>query len=102
MRRIWANRIPPLLNRHLERTMHELLEVEEHLSGKEIELRSAGDGRLIAVVGGRDIPVHLRQCFPWSEPRMHLSLRDDDQEEVALVEDPNDLEPGSRSALEAA
>ena len=67
-----------------------------------LELRAAGDGRLVAVIGGRAVAVRLRQCFPWSEPARHLSLRDDEDEEVALVEDPAALAPESRRALEWA
>ena len=67
-----------------------------------LELRNVGDGRLLALVGGRTIAVRLRQCFPWSEPYRHLSLRDDEDEEVALVEDPSSLAPASRDALERA
>ena len=68
----------------------------------ELRLRSSGDGRLFAVVDGESVPVRLRQCFPWSEPHRHLSLRDEDDEEVALVEDPAGLEPESRRAIEQA
>ena len=68
----------------------------------EIILHNAGGGRLHAVIGGESIPVRLRQCFPWSEPHRHLSLRDDDDEEVALIEDPATLPPESRQALEQA
>lgn len=71
-------------------------------SGNELEIRSAGGGRLIAIVDGEAVAVRLRQCFPWSEPRRHLSLRDDDDEEVALVEDPAALATESRQALEQA
>jgi hypothetical protein len=46
--------------------------------------------------------VRLRQCFPWSEPGLHLSLRDDEDREVAIVDDPAELEPESRQALEQA
>jgi len=65
-------------------------------------LRIGSDGRLTSVCNGRTVPVKLRQCFPWSEPRMHLSLRDDDDEEVALVDDPGLLDDASRDALERA
>ena len=65
-------------------------------------LRNSGDGRLLALVGGELVPVRLRQCFPWTEPTRHLSLRDADDEEVAFVENPADLAPGSREALERA
>jgi len=68
----------------------------------ELRLRSSGDGRLFAIVGGEAVAVRLRQCFPWSEPHRHLSLRDEDDEEVALVEDPASLAPESRLALEQA
>jgi hypothetical protein len=75
------------------------LELEDET---ELRLRNAGDGRLFAVVDGEAVSVRLRQCFPWSEPHRHLSLRDEDDEEVALVEDPATLAPESRSALEQA
>ena len=65
-------------------------------------LRSAGDGRLLAVVEGKAVAARLRQCFPWSEPYRHLSLRDDEDEEVAFVDDPAALAPASRAALEQA
>jgi hypothetical protein len=65
-------------------------------------LRIAADGRLVVLVGGEPVPVRLRQCFPWSEPGLHLSLRDDEDREVAIVDDPAELEPESRQALEQA
>ncbi|MEJ7812271.1 MAG: DUF1854 domain-containing protein [Gemmatimonadaceae bacterium] len=68
----------------------------------ELELRSGADGRLLATVAGEAAAVRLRQCFPWSEPGRHLSLRDDDDEEIALVDDPAALAPASRRALERA
>ncbi len=69
---------------------------------KHIAIRNHGDGRLIAVAGERTVPVKLRQCFPWSEPTRHISLRDSDDKEVALVEDPASLDAESRQALELA
>ena len=65
-------------------------------------LRGGADGRLLVVTETGAVPVRLRQCFPWSEPRRHLSLRDDRDREVALVDDPARLDPASRAALEAA
>jgi len=65
-------------------------------------LRTAVDGRLVVLVDGESVPVRLRQCFPWSEPGLHLSLRNDDEREVAIVDDPTLLEPESREALEHA
>jgi hypothetical protein len=46
--------------------------------------------------------VVVRRCFPWSEPGRYISLRDENQEEVALVRDVSDLAPASRNALELA
>ena len=67
-----------------------------------VSVRMHGDGRLVAIVGERTVPVKLRQCFPWSEPIRHISLRDADDKEVALVEEPASLDADSRQALELA
>jgi hypothetical protein len=67
-----------------------------------LALRSGADGRLIVVRRGATIPVRLRQCFPWSEPHRHLSLRDDEDREVGLIDDASTLDPESRHALERA
>ena len=60
------------------------------------------DGRLWAVRGGVARPVGVRRCFPWSEPGRLVSLRDDEEEEFALVTDPAELDAGSRRVLEEA
>lgn len=67
-----------------------------------LDLRTSPDGRLLARVGGKWASVRLRQCFPWSEPGRHISLRDDADEEIALVDNPASLVPESRRALEQA
>jgi len=71
-------------------------------SESDLVLECAEDGRLIATIDGRAITVRLRECFPWSEPGRHLSLRDEDEKEVALVDDPAVLSAESRHALESA
>lgn len=70
--------------------------------GSEIVLRSGGEGHLVAVVDGAPVTVQLRQCFPWSEPTRYLSLRNAEDEEIALVDDPSSLGAESRGALERA
>ncbi|HEX5073031.1 MAG TPA: DUF1854 domain-containing protein [Gemmatimonadaceae bacterium] len=65
-------------------------------------LRIAADGRLVVMVDGAPVPVRLRQCFPWSEPGLHLSLRNDEDREIAIVDDPAELDAESRSAIEQA
>jgi len=80
--------------------------LDEHISTRAappaICLRSGGDGRLLVIIGDKSLPVRLRQCFPWSDPRCYLSLRDDKDREVALIDDPALLAPESRLALEDA
>jgi uncharacterized protein DUF1854 len=68
----------------------------------ELSLRTSPDGRLLARIGSTWVTVRLRQCFPWSEPGRHISLRNDGDDEVALVADPASLPPESRRALEHA
>lgn len=63
--------------------------------------RTAG-GQLIATHGGRQVPVRVCRCFPWSEPSRFVSLRDAEEEEVALVPDLATLDPDSRAVLELA
>ena len=67
-----------------------------------VSVRHHGDGRLVAILGERSVPVKLRQCFPWSEPTHFISLRDSDDKEVTLVEHPSKLDAESRQALELA
>ncbi|HEX6316260.1 MAG TPA: DUF1854 domain-containing protein [Gemmatimonadaceae bacterium] len=71
-------------------------------AARSLSLRNHGDGRLLAVIGERKVPVKLRQCFPWSEPHRHVSLRDADDKEVALIDEPASLDAESRQALEQA
>ena len=82
----------------LERAMPAYREKREEA----VVLRNQGDGRLMAVRGGDVIAVKMRQCFPWSEPTRHISLRDSDDKEIALVEDPASLDAESRQAFELA
>jgi len=60
------------------------------------------DGRLWAGREGESVPVRLVRCFPWSAPARMLSLRDEDDEEVALVAELSELDDDSREVLEEA
>src|ERR1044071_7837471 len=82
--------------------MSRLLELEAEQANGAIVRRADDAGGLGALVGGEMVPVRLRQCFPWSEPSRHLSLRDANDNEVAFVADPAELAAGSREALEGA
>ncbi len=60
------------------------------------------NGRLYAYRDEKPIHVAVRPCFPWSAARRFLSLRDMDFNEVALIEDPDELNDEARHALDAA
>lgn len=86
--------------------MHELSPIEkgekaEKPEREEVELRleRRADGQLWAQLGPRAVAVQVRRCFPWTAPGRFLSLRDGDEEEVALVRDLGELDPDSQSAL---
>ena len=57
------------------------------------------DGRLWAGEGEAARAVVVRRCFPWSEPTRYISLRDEDDQELAMVRDPLELAPPARGAL---
>src|SRR5213592_4389312 len=67
-----------------------------------LRLERRADGRLWAVRGDAERAVWVRRCFPWSEPARFVSLRDDGDQEFALVRDPAELDPASRRVLEEA
>jgi hypothetical protein len=66
-----------------------------------LRIERRGDGRLCAARSGELTPVRPVRCFPWSNPGAYISLRDDEDNEVALVADPARLDGGSRALLEA-
>lgn len=72
------------------------------VASNQLTLELRDDGLLLASKDGREAVVSVRQSFPWSEPARFLSLRDDDEEEFAIVPDAGGLDPSSRRALEQA
>ena len=75
---------------------------EPDLEALELRLERGVDGQLWASTGVRSQPVVVRRCFPWTAPARFVSLRDADEEEIALVADLDELDPDSRRALEAS
>ena len=73
-------------------------EVPPHL--ETLRLTHSEGGRIMAHVAGRTCPVRVNTCFPWSAPDSFISLRDDDNKEVALVADPQSLDADSQLVLE--
>jgi hypothetical protein len=74
----------------------------EPILATELRLEWRADGSLWAMRGDEECAVSVRRSFPWTEPTRHLSLRDADEEEFALVKDPAELDARSRVALEQA
>ena len=66
-------------------------------------LALAEDGRLLLHNGaGAPKSVKVVRCFPWSEPSRYVSLRDDEDSELAFIDAPERLDRASRHALEGA
>lgn len=71
-------------------------------SSTALTLERRADGQLWAARDGVERAVTVRRCFPWSEPGRFVSLRDHEDEELALVADAAALDRESRHALEEA
>ncbi len=67
-----------------------------------LELWRGSDGQLWARTADRTCSVRPVRCFPWSKPSRYVSLRDRDEEEVALVRDLTDLPYTAQRALGTA
>jgi hypothetical protein len=67
-----------------------------------LTLERRRDGRLWALLAERAAPVKLRRCFPWTFPERYISLQTDENDELALVSDPQELDAASRAALSQA
>jgi hypothetical protein len=80
----------------------ELLEPEADAALPAVRLERRLDGQIWGVRGCDERPVRACRCFPWSEPTRFISLRDQDDAEVALVRDAHELDPASRKVLEEA
>lgn len=68
----------------------------------DLRLERRADGRLVVVRGDDVRAVTVRRLFPWSQPGQYLSLRDDEENEVALVRRVADLDVDSARTLELA
>jgi len=67
-----------------------------------LRLERASDGRLLAHRDGKSTAVRVVRCFPWTDPTRYASLRDEKDNEVALVKEARDLDPESRRVFEGA
>ncbi len=63
-------------------------------------LRLRQDGRLQLCSGDEQwVDVTPVRCFPWSEAGRFISLRDEANTELSLIDDAETLEPDTRAAL---
>ena len=65
-------------------------------------LERGRDGQLWLTSGSEAHVVSISRCFPWSARAQFISLRDRDQRELWLIEDPRTLDARSRETLEDA
>ena len=67
---------------------------------KELSIRRTDEGLLMFKEKDQEEKlVSLVRCFPWSAPDRYLSLRDEDGQEVYLIETIDQLSPDNRMAI---
>lgn len=73
-----------------------------HSKTADAVIERGADGRLHVHVDGATHAVRVRRCFPWTEPGRFISLRTEEDREVALIAEPAALDDASRRVLEDA
>jgi hypothetical protein len=64
-----------------------------------ISVRRGEDGQYTAHWDGHRALVRVRRCFPWADQDKHITLRDDEDREVAHIRELGDLDGDSRQAV---
>ena len=72
------------------------------MNSERIRVGKGSSGQLWVKKGENQTEVKLVRCFPWTEPGRWISLRDEKEAEVALVQDVRALPEGEREILEEA
>ena len=67
-----------------------------------LEIRHLPNGQLSLKTGDTTAVVEPCMCFPWSQPTCYISLRDEKNNELAMITDMCELDNRSREALERA
>lgn len=67
-----------------------------------LRVTRADDGRYRAAWGGHECVVRVGTCFPWTAPGTFVSLRDEDDKEVALIPSLNEVDAESGAVLQRA
>lgn len=68
-------------------------------SAAELKIEKRQDGRLWTKHEGKDVALRVRPCFPWSDPDRYVSLRDDNDNEIAMIEDLDSLTAATRDLM---
>ncbi|MBN1517204.1 DUF1854 domain-containing protein [Candidatus Sumerlaeota bacterium] len=68
-----------------------------------LKLEQKNDGMLWLIrEDDEDVAVKVRRAFPWSAPDRFISLCDEKDHEVAMIDQLDDLEPEERQLIEQA
>ncbi len=68
----------------------------------ELRITRAEDGRYRAAWDGQECIVRVGTCFPWTAPGTFVSLRGEDDKEVALIPSLDEVDAESRAVLRHA
>ncbi|MBC8465687.1 DUF1854 domain-containing protein [bacterium] len=74
----------------------------ETKSDSPLKLERRVDGQVWLSRNGSETLVQVTPCFPWSCPDKYISMRDDEDEEIALVEELSVLDKESQSIVHSA
>ena len=66
---------------------------------KNITFKTALNGGLLLILEERKFRVTAIQCFPYSNPRKFISIRDDDWNEILLIDDLDELDAHNREVI---
>jgi len=83
-------------------TQHDSKRQTPVLAPAKLTIARNDSGQVVANNGAVKTPVRVCRCFPWSQPDQFISLRDEKENEVALIRDLNELDENSRRTLESA
>ncbi len=72
------------------------------LHAKDARFYREESGELFLEFKGKRKSVHLKPCFPWTDPRRYISVRDKEDKEVLYIDSIAEIDGDSRDAVKAA
>lgn len=73
--------------------------MKEAKDKEKLKLFLTNENILFQMDGNERKTVHVKACFPWSDPGNFLSIRDTEDKEIFLVEDLSKLDAKNKAAL---